>query len=319
MSRIRRRFALLASAAGLGLGPAAARLPAQAQPPVEFLRSALARHRIVFLGDVHPLAEPKRILVRLLEDQETGAAIDLLALEVGSDQQETIDRYLASTPEDTTLLLEHPRTLRAHWGASEEYLAIYRAVYRWNRSHPDHPVHVVAADVRGWPMTPLTERMATGAFANRDVWMADAFRKVLARHPEWRVLVFMGGYHGLKSGGAEVRIGRAHDRVEHWFAGYLVESGYDVYTVLTDARQASGRPATRVFEVLAAARPTDNFAAPLGPSTDAVAEPLYDVEQQGYHLEFWPSRFALRQAADAMLVLNRTTPITPVGGGSPTP
>src|SRR5581483_4239282 len=131
VSRIRRRFALLASAAGLGLGPAAARLPAQAQPPVEFLRSALARHRIVFLGDVHPLAEPKRILVRLLEDQETGAAIDLLALEVGSDQQETIDRYLASTPEDTTLLLEHPRTLRAHWGASEEDLAIYRAVYRW--------------------------------------------------------------------------------------------------------------------------------------------------------------------------------------------
>lgn len=59
--------------------------------------------------------------------------------------------------------------------------------------------------------------------------------------------------------------------------------------------------------------------APLGPATDTVAEPLYDVEQQGYNLEFWPSRFALRQAADAMLVLNRTTPITPVASSPSTP
>jgi hypothetical protein len=283
-------------------------------PPLEFLQAALARHHIVFLGDIHPLAEPKELVTHLIGGQEGGVAIDLLALEVGADQQETIDRYLESFPEDTAILLDHPRTLRVHWGASSEYLGIYRAVYRWNARHPDRTVHVFAADMRGWPVAPLTERMATGAFVNRDVWMAAGFRKKLREHPEWRALVFMGGYHGLKSGGGEVMVGRAHDRFDNWFAGYLVQAGLDVYTVLADARQANGRGATRVFDALAEAQPAGNFVVPLDQSTDAVTQPIYDVEEQGYHLEFWPSRFALRQAADAMLVLNDTKPITLLHG-----
>jgi hypothetical protein len=124
----------------------------------------------------------------------------------------------------------------------------------------------------------------------------------------------MGGYHGLKSGGGEVMVGRAHDRFDNWFAGYLVQAGLDVYTVLADARQANGRGATRVFDALAEAQPAGNFVVPLDQSTDAVTQPIYDVEEQGYHLEFWPSRFALRQAADAMLVLNDTKPITLLHG-----
>jgi hypothetical protein len=288
--------------------------PSPAVPPVEFLQAALARHRIVFLGDIHPIAEPKELVARLIAGQQGGATIDLLALEVGADEQEAIDRYLASTPEDTTILLEQPRTLRAHWGASAEYLDIYRAVYRWNARHPDRPVHIFAADIRGWPMAPLTERMGTGAFANRDLWMAAGFRKKLQEHPEWRALVFMGGYHGLKSGGGEVMIGRARDRFDNWFAGYLVQEGLDVYTVLTDARQANGRGATRVFDLMAEAHPKGNFVVALDQSTDVIAEPIYNVEEQGYHLEFWPSRFPIRQAADAMLVLNDTRPITILHG-----
>ena len=168
------------------LAGAQAPAAAQSSPPFEFMQAALARHRIVFLGDIHPLAEPKLLVSRLIREQEPGASIDLLALEVASEQQEAIDRYLSSTPEDTTILLDHPRTLRSYWGASVEYLDIYRAVYQWNRVHPEHPVHVLAADLRGWPISPLTEHMATGGFVNRDVWMAAAFRKVLDQHPDWR-------------------------------------------------------------------------------------------------------------------------------------
>ena len=39
-----------------------------------------------------------------------------------------------------------------------------------------------------------------------------AFRKVLDQHPDWRTLIFMGGYHGLRNVGGEVKLGRAHDR-----------------------------------------------------------------------------------------------------------
>lgn len=285
---------------------------AQEAPPFEFVQAALARHQVVFLGDIHPLAEPKELVARLIREQRGDATIDLLALEVASDQQEVIDAYLAAVPEDTTLLLDHPRTLREHWGASTEYLGIYRAAYRWNAVHPDRPVHVLAADIRGWPMSPLTEHMATGGFVNRDVWMAAAFRKVLDAHPAWRTLAFMGGYHGLKVVGGEVALGRAHDRFERWFAGYLADDGREVFSILTDALQDGGHGATRVFDALAAGR-HDNFAVALDTASDRVREPIWDVEQEGYHLEFWPSRFPLRTAVDAMIVLTRARRITPIG------
>jgi hypothetical protein len=41
-----------------------------------------------------------------------------------------------------------------------------------------------------------------------------------------------------------------------------------------------------------------------------VREPLRDIEQEGYHLEFWPSRIPLRMAVDAMIILTQTRPIT---------
>jgi hypothetical protein len=285
-------------------------LAAQSLPPFEFAQAALARHRVVFLGDIHPLAEPKLLLARLIRQQARDAGIDLLALEVASEQQEAIDRYLASAPEDTTILLDHPRTLREHWGASAEYLDIYRAVYQWNHAHPDRPVHVLAADIRGWPISPLTEHMATGGFVNRDVWMAAAFRKALDQHPDWRTLIFMGGYHGLKLVGGEVRLGQAHDRFDRWFAGYLTDDGYHVYSILSDAVLDTGHGATRVYDALAPGTGGVARAFELDTTTDAVREPLYDVEQDGYSLEFWPSRFPLRMAVDAIILFPRTRPIT---------
>jgi hypothetical protein len=304
-----RSFVALAILAVPWAVPAAA----QSSPPFEFVQAALARHRIVFLGDIHPLAEPKLLVSRLIREQAPGAVVDLLALEVASEQQEAIDQYLSSTPEDTTILLDHPRTLRSHWGVSAEYLDIYRAVYQWNRAHPDRPVHVLAADLRGWPISPLTEHMATGGFVNRDVWMAAAFRKVLDRHPDWRTLIFMGGYHGLKVVGGEVKLGRAHDRFDRWFAGYLADEGYQIYTILSDAMLDSGHGATRVFDAMAAGPGPASLAIALDTTTDAVREPLYDVEQEGYSLEFWPSRFPLRTAADAMILFRRAHAITLLG------
>jgi uncharacterized iron-regulated protein len=216
-------LAYLLALAILTFFPAFPAFPALSAPsapsaPLQFLQTALRNHRLVFLGDIHPLAEPKLLVSQMISAQNEDTAIDLLALEVASEQQEWIDRFLASTPEDTTILLEHPRTLRAHWGVSAEYLGIYRAVYRWNADHPHRRVSILAADLLGWPITPLTPHMATGGFVNRDLWMAAAFRKEVDQHPQWRVLIFMGGYHGLKGVGGQVAIGRVHDRFDRWFA-----------------------------------------------------------------------------------------------------
>lgn len=290
----------------------AAPATAQEHDPVEFVLDALGRHELVFLGDIHPLAEPKRILAEVIRRQDPSRPIDLLALEVAAEQQPTIDRYLASQPEDTTLLLDQPRTLRAHWGASTEYLGVYRAVWRWNAAHADRPIRIVAADIRGWPIAPLTEAMAAGGFANRDEWMARRFLGLLKEHAGARVLVFMGGYHGLAAGGGEVTVGRTTAKFERWFSGYLRAEGVRMYTILSDARQESGHGATRVFDALTAGAAGRNFAVALTPESDAVERPLHEVALDGYRLGFWPERFALRDAIDALLVLDRATPITPV-------
>jgi hypothetical protein len=305
-----RRAALTAILLALTAPP----LLAQERDPVDFVLDAVARHPIVFLGDVHPLAEPKRIVAEVIERQDPATPIDVLALEVAAEQQPVIDRYLASAPEDTTLLLDNPRTLRAHWGASTEYLGIYRAVWRWNRAHPDRAMRIVAADIRGWPIAPLTESMASGGFANRDEWMARQFAGFVRKNPGARILVFMGGYHGLATGGGEVTVGRSTARFDHWFGGWLREDQVPLYTILVDARQEGGHGATRVFDLLAARAVGRTFAVPLGAETDAVDRPMYDVQSEGYQLAFWPDRFALRQAVDAMVVLGRGTPITPVSG-----
>jgi hypothetical protein len=276
--------------------------PGPPAEPLQFLQAALREHRIVFLGDIHPLAEPKRLVSRLIRQQREDQAIDLLALEVAAEQQEWIDQYLASKPEDTRILLDHPRTLRAHWGISAEYLEIYRAVYRWNTDHDGQSIHILAADQLGSPRVPRTPR----ELANRDMGMAASFRKTLQQHPTARVLIFMGGYHGLKGIGGEVTIGRASHRFDRWFAGYLADDGADVYTIFTDARQADDHAATRVFDDLAAIS-EHNFAVALDSTTDHVTEPLHTVEQAGFKLEFRPSGFALRSAVDAMGVLKRTT------------
>jgi hypothetical protein len=292
----------------LALSVLATLLVGQPSEPLRFVQDALRQHQLVFLGDVHPLAEPKLLVAQLIREQHEDEAIDLLALEVAAEQQEWIDRYLASKPEDTRLLLDHPRTLRSHWGVSAEYLDIYRAVYRWNQDHPTKPIRILAADLVGWPMTTLTPDAASHGFANRDRSMAVSFRKELQRHPDSRVLIFMGGYHGLKEIGGQVTFGRVQDRFDRWFAGYLLDHGAQVYTILMDARQAAGEAATRVFDQLASTS-RENFAVALDSTTDAIGEPMYDVEQEGFSLEFRPARFALRRAVDAMVVLNQTTPI----------
>lgn len=284
----------------------------QRLPPVDFVLDALSRHPIVFLGDVHPIAEPKQIVAEVIRLQDPATAIDLLALEVGSEQQPFIDAYLRSQPEDTTLLVENPRTLRSHWGASHDYLQIYRAVYQWNHANPGHTINISASDIRGWPIAPLTEMMAAGGFANRDEWMARSFTTLAKAHPEWRILIFMGGYHGLQIGGGEVQVGRSHARFDNWLCGYLKEGGIRVYTILTDARQEDGLGATRIFDELATSG-GGNFAVPLDVATDSIREPMRAVQVDGYRLSFWPARFPLRLAANAMIILQTSSAITLLG------
>lgn len=285
--------------------------PAPGQPAA-FVLEALAGHRVVFVGDVHPFAEPKQVLADVLRALTPGTAPALLALEVAAEQQPVLDRYFATAPEDTTILLDHPRTLREHWGASADYLAIYRAAWAWNAAHPAQRIRVAAIDLPRWPLFQHSEAMAAGTFADRDRVMAFRFLRELKAFPAGRALVFMGGLHGLRAVGGEVHVGRAMERFDHWFAGYVEAEGQPVYTILTDAPLEHGQAASRVYDRLAARHPAGGIAVALDATTDADTEPMRAVALDGYSLGFAPARFRLRDAAQAMLVLTHPSALTPV-------
>jgi hypothetical protein len=66
----------------------------------------------VLLGVVHPAAEPKRLLLALLRARAVATRLDAAAFEISSAAQRWITGYLASAPEDPSLLFRESGTLR---------------------------------------------------------------------------------------------------------------------------------------------------------------------------------------------------------------
>jgi hypothetical protein len=304
----------VAARAGVAVGHART-----ADDPAGFLLDRLAEHPVVFLGDIHPYAEPKRILADALRRMTPANAVGLVALEVAAEQQPAVDRYLATSPEDTTILTDRPRTLRDHWGASHEYLGIYRAVWAWNDAHPAQPIRIAAIDLPRWPLFHHSEAMAASSYVDRDRAMATRFRRELQKTGAVRAIAFLGGLHGLRGVGGVVQIGRARESFPHWFAGYLESEGVPVYSILTDGPLGDGASATLTYDRLAPALAGRNVIVALDSASDADGEPVRGVALEGYELRFEPRAFHLRDAAQAMLVLTRPTPLTPIRPVPPAP
>lgn len=295
-----------------------------AEPPKSFILGAFEAHRIVFVGDVHPAAEPKRLVAQLVPELKARGLLDVLVLEVPYEQQPVIDAYLASNPEEANLLVSHPLTLRAHWGAAEEYLEIYRAVWSVNRRlPPGSRIRIVAVDAPRGPPQVASETDAVARYARRDAVMARRIeQEVLLRDPDARVLIFMGGYHGLKNLGAEAQWGGARAPVR-WMAARLQERWPEpIYTILTDGgpeaaayRTGPSHGATRLFALLRSrVEPSapPPFAVPVTPVFDAIPNPFLEPGEGPISLRFVPESYALHEVVDAYLYLGVGSPITPL-------
>lgn len=294
---------------------------ARAESPDSLVLRAFESHRLVFLGDVHPAAEPKRLVARLIPELARRGRLDALVLEVPFEQQPVIDVYLRSDPEDVGILVGHPLTLRAHWGASREYLEIYRAV--WSANRAGARVRIVAADAPRGPPQVGSEREAVARYARRDAVMARRIlHEVLEPDPDARVLIFLGGYHGLKRLGADVEWNGARARVR-WMAARLEERWPEpVYTILADGgpepapdRDGPSHGATRWFALFRARVEPEvpaPFAVALDPVFDAWPRPLLDLREGAISLRFRPREYGLVGSVDAYLYLGLGDPITPL-------
>ena len=291
------------------------------EPPLVAVRRAVLEHPLVLLGDVHPAAEPKRLLVQLLRDSAVSERLDAVALEIPASAQRWVSAYLASEPEDASLLGRDPAALRSLWGGRAEWLAVFHELYQLQRSRA-RPLAVIAMDLPGWPSRVTSVRDAVSLYGDRDASMASQLLATLdgcacERRGGPHVLAFLGGYHVLRGLEADLSIGTNTGRVI-WLATRLERKGVHPYTILLDGLPSSvhlagdlTRGATRVFDILARhGWPAGPYAIGTDSTFDAVPRAVREPsDPTDITFTLRPADYRLREAVDLFVFLGQTTPI----------
>ncbi|HUF50337.1 MAG TPA: hypothetical protein VMN60_05855 [Longimicrobiales bacterium] len=207
--------------------------------PLDLVQVAARTRRLLFISDMTSAAAPKRLAAQVIERLATTSGLDLVVLDVAGDEQPYIDLYLATAPEDASILLSRPRAIRETDGESRLFLDIYRTVWRVNQElGADRRIRILAADYPGWPPSrAVAPAAAAEMYGRRGEHMYETVAtRALGRSPNARILFFMDGLHTLRSGGARAQTGGAKPVEIVWLAAQLAESyPQDVFTILVDA------------------------------------------------------------------------------------
>lgn len=287
----------------------------RAVDPVDLAADAARSRRLLFISDIPTAVGPKRYVEAVIERVAVASGLDLLVLDVDAAEQPFIDRYLATTPEDVSILLSRPRAIREGDGASRALLDVYRTVWRVNQElGAARRIRIIAADAQGWPpVRAVSPAQAAELFGQRGTVMLEAVtERALGRNPGARVLFFVGGLHALKSGGGRVQIGGARPVEVQWLAARLRERHpADVFTILVDAA-----PSRSISTEVAAYRGTE-YAEPLrrnGVSAntgvrvnelfdDLTRSPIRVVGTTGLDFTLEPRTAPFSELADAYVML----------------
>lgn len=283
--------------------------------PVELLAAAGRADRMVFLSDIHPLATPKRIAAGAIEALAEGPGLDAVVLEVPSDEQPYIERYLHGADEDAAMLLARSRLVHEDWGVPRAYLEIFRTVWRLNQEmDPARQIRIVAADLPEWPPSTAgsPEEIAT-LYARRPAHMEARIREeVLTQSPQARLFLFMDGYLGLAAGHGEGRFAGGQPVSVEWLRSRLAAgAGREGRTILVDAASnpsASRRiPAYHGTEIYPALRraldDASTFGVPMGRPFDFMAGPVRPTNSPGFRFFVAPDSIRLTALAEGYIFL----------------
>jgi hypothetical protein len=281
--------------------------------PLDLVEVAGRARRLLFLADIPSAVAPKRFAAQAIERLAMGPGLDLVVLDIDAAEQPFIDRYLATAPEDASILMSRPRAIREDDGASRALVDVYRTVWRVNQELGAHRrIRIVAADRAGWPPARvISPHDAARLFAQRDEHMLDAvMERALARNPGARVLFFVNGLHALKSGGGRVQTGGTRPVETTWLASRLADRfPQDVYTILVDAApsrvvatEVAAYRGTLAADVMRRAAVGSGFALRAGPELDALTRtPIRVVGTTGLEFTLEPRTARFSELADAWI------------------
>lgn len=287
----------------------------EAVPPLELLAAAARTHRIMLLADIAGSPSAKRFAAEAIDTIANGSGLDAVVLEVGSDQQQWIDLYLETRPENPSILLTRPALLHGAEGTERDYLEIYRTVWRLNEElGAARAIRIIAADLPEWGTAVASPSQAATLFGQRDAYMvARVQERILSRNARARLLFFVDGLHILR-GEAQVQTGgTAPIRVE-WLGSRLQDGIGEVYSALVDA-PPTRNPApsvasyrgTVLHELIRRQLPgaPDRFALRLRDAFDFARNPIRITTPPGLSFDLLPRDFRLREQVDAYIFLAR--------------
>lgn len=163
----------------------------------------------------------------------------------------------------------------------------------------------------------LLDRYGGGA----DVDALLAYARAARTPPD--TLIFMGGYHGLRSGRAELRVGGGGQAVPVTWLGTRLHARLplELYTMLVDGApqpthygEIASYGATRVFDIFHDKLPdlAPPFALHINERFDFLDDPIYASAGPGLTLEILPHDYRLRDVADAYIYLGTARGTEPV-------
>lgn len=282
--------------------------------PLELAARAARGNRLLFVADVPGIAAPKHLVASMIEALSEQPGLDAVALEIPSNHQPVIDRYLETGPENTGILLSTPGLVPEVGGSAQPYLAIFQTVWRVNQElGADRRIRIIAVDLPGWPPgASVSPSQAVKLFGERDAYMAGRIdAEVLRREPRARLLAFLGGLHVLTEVRPRIIVGGADPVTPTPLAARLMaEYPGEVYSILLDGSPRSAAyhgivayTATGAYELFRRGLDGRSFALPVNDRFDALSRPLRGASAPGILLGFAPEDHELSNAAHGYVFL----------------
>ncbi len=276
-------------------------LKASGEEPKSFVMAALARHRLVIMGEVHHRPRYWSFNSSLVTDPAFAKTVGVIYMELPANDQALIDEFLAADKLDTKPVVEMLRDMQWMGSPGKPMLDFFVTVWRVNQNLPvKNRLRIVLADMpRPWRDIRKREDWRKYEVPSRDRQMADNIERDLRRHAEdeRHALFIVGAGHTMLN--LEHFEGAPMHSAGHFL---MKELGRDhVYAffphmyVGTNMGRVDGRLCLGLFDTAFAALGHKPMAFPLG--IGPFGEQPFDA------LADWPVISDYRDGYDAYLYL----------------
>jgi beta-lactamase regulating signal transducer with metallopeptidase domain len=270
-------------------------LKREGKDPREFVLDAVKEHRLVILSELHHRPRYWALAAEVVRSPEFARRVSVVYMELPSNDQPLVDRFLAADKYDPEPVIEMLRdNLWTGW-PDQPMLDFFRTVWEVNRELPlKERLRIVIVDMAR-PWKDIRKREDWQKYdVDRDQFMADNIVRDLEKHSsDPRHALFIVGYgHAMVDltwgGGDPMKSAGWHLREKLGAADVFAIFPHG--PVITNMGRVSGRLALGLFDAAFAALENKTVAFPLdhGPFGEQLFDadperPTADPYRKGYH------------------------------------